>query len=94
MGIRHVFVRLAAVIVLGGAASGCVMTDWRDYPPLPQPASACFWMTQDGSRWEAMAGVPNKQACFELDSCSGGQGQSGGGCYKWASGPDAKGEKW
>ena len=26
----------------------------------------------------------NKKECFELDSCDGGLGKSGGGCYKWA----------
>ena len=62
---------------------------------LPMPARhACYWMTQDGSQWIEMSGVSSKTQCFALDSCSGGQGLSGGGCYKWAPGAAAPGEPW
>jgi hypothetical protein len=56
--------------------------------------NACYWMTEDGSRWVLMSEVETKKQCFELDSCSGGKGMSGGGCYKWAPSTDAKARPW
>ena len=35
-----------------------------------------------------------KQACYALDSCDGGLGRSGGGCYKWATGSGNKRTPW
>lgn len=36
----------------------------------------------------------SKRECRTFDSCYGGKGKSGGGCYKWATSPDASGEGW
>ncbi|MDE1465332.1 hypothetical protein [Spartinivicinus poritis] len=36
----------------------------------------------------------SKYECYELDSCDGGLSKSGGGCYKWATSPDAEREPW
>jgi len=49
---------------------------------------SCYWLEPDGERWEWRPHF-TRQMCYENDSCSGGLGQSGGGCYKWAAGPDA-----
>lgn len=58
-------------------------------------SAACFWL-QSGpaGRWQAMPQFSNKQACFAQDSCDGGLGQSGGGCYKWADSADAPAQRW
>lgn len=61
----------------------------------PAPArAACYWMTNDGAQWVEFSEVRTKTQCFALDSCSGGQGLSGGGCYKWAPGAAAPAEPW
>jgi len=60
----------------------------------------CFWMENSSGKFKwVMADTIyrktlTKQQCFELDSCSGGLGRSGGGCYKWATSSDAPGIKW
>ena len=78
---------LLAAVALAFLATGCVT--------LPKhERRACYWMTEDGSRWVDRSDVATKAACFELDSCSGGQGMSGGGCYKWSTGADKPGVKW
>ena len=67
---------------------------------MPTPASNtkgynCYWMENRSGKneWVLLLGVP-KSRCFELDSCSDGLKQSNGGCYKWATSPDAKPEPW
>ena len=56
----------------------------------------CYWMeTHSGEfRWVALRASYDKQRCFEADSCSGGLGGSGGGCYKWSEGPEADAVPW
>ncbi len=51
-------------------------------------AETCYWMDPgQGNIWvSAPQGNIEKHACFELDSCDGGEGKSQGGCYKWATG--------
>lgn len=51
----------------------------------------CYWMENISGRFEwvpaEVGGIyrgEGYQRCFELDSCNGGRGDSGGGCYKWA----------
>lgn len=58
--------------------------------------SACYWMENtSGNPWvPAPQGNISKQQCYDLDSCDGGKGQSGGGCYKWATSADAQREPW
>lgn len=62
----------------------------------------CFWMeTSSGDfnwiRVEEAFGLSEKMTqteCYQLDSCEGGEGQSGGGCYKWAESADAEAIQW
>lgn len=60
----------------------------------------CFWMENYSGnfKWVPASTVYHKeltkQECFELDSCDGGLGRSAGGCYKWATSPDAPRIKW
>lgn len=60
----------------------------------PRRANACYWLSNVTNQWEAWPEAETKQHCYELDSCSGGLGASGGGCYKWSSGPDGPQNRW
>ncbi len=59
-------------------------------------ADSCFWMSTDaGNPWVAAPqGNIDKDECFNQDSCDGGNGASGGGCYKWAASADAPRDPW
>ncbi len=49
--------------------------------------AGCYWMenTTGNYCWvHAPYDGATKAECFSLDSCDGGKGTSGGGCYKWA----------
>ena len=60
----------------------------------------CYWMGfHDTSTWDAWCWAPTSEgstfeACYQLDSCDGGLGSSGGGCYKWASSSEAPRSPW
>lgn len=57
----------------------------------------CFWMENiTGSYcWvDAPQGKVDKARCKQLDSCSGGDGESGGGCYKYSKGYAAPRLAW
>jgi hypothetical protein len=63
-------------------------------------AAQCFWMENYSGKftWVSAEAVQQriltKQECFSLDSCDGGQGGSGGGCYKWANSPEGERFAW
>lgn len=56
----------------------------------------CYWMenTSGNYCWVPATWASDKGACYALDSCDGGLGQSGGGCYKWAAGTSAPRHPW
>lgn len=58
--------------------------------------TGCYWMenTSGNYCWVPSPWTPSFQDCFAADSCDGGLGQSGGGCYKWAAGSDAPRTSW
>lgn len=62
--------------------------------------TACYWMgfhdtgTWDAWCWEPASSVATFEACYQMDSCDGGLGASGGGCYKWASSSEAPRTPW
>ena len=68
-------------------------------PPVTAPPTVtnmqCYWMENYSGKYNW---VPFKYAdkgqCYQLDSCDGGKGLSGGGCYKWAAGPNAARQPW
>ncbi|WP_216607894.1 hypothetical protein [Vibrio sp. RE88] len=62
----------------------------------PLPSLSCYWMENyDNFSWvPAPQGELSKQQCYELNSCGDGGKQSGGGCYKWASGPEQPAHPW
>ncbi|WP_291204921.1 hypothetical protein [Hyphomonas sp.] len=63
------------------------------YPANTWPGQ-CYWLSDTGEGWLARADLPGPDYCHELDSCAGGAGLSGGGCYKWADGPHAPAKPW
>jgi len=61
-------------------ASVCESIDYGGEP-------GCFWMENTTKNWcwvKTPIKATTKERCMQLDSCNGGGGQSGGGCYKWA----------
>lgn len=58
-----------------------------------QAANSCFHQS-GATSWSARPDLGDKQSCYYMDSCRGGVGESGGGCYKWAASADAEPEPW
>lgn len=52
----------------------------------PYLGEQCYWMenTSGSYCWVPATWVGSFQDCYRMDSCDGGLGESGGGCYKWA----------
>jgi hypothetical protein len=65
-----------------------------DSASLPAAAAQCYWLSNAGEGWVAQPDLADPDYCYELDSCAGGLGLSGGGCYKWAASADAPGIPW
>jgi hypothetical protein len=80
---------LVFVAALAGSLSACVMSE-----EAPVPATQCYWLSNEGAGWVSRPDLPDPELCFEMDSCSGGAGLSGGGCYKWATDADAPAAPW
>lgn len=65
-------------------------------PENKQDNSAkCYWMENSSGKyiWVPAENI-SKVACYNLDSCSGGKKESRGGCYKWATSPEATALPW
>ncbi|GAN00061.1 hypothetical protein U91I_03724 [alpha proteobacterium U9-1i] len=84
----HKTLTLLATAALAATISACAVLS-ADEPPM-----ACYWLSNVTNQWEAMPGVDTRGQCARLDSCSGGKGESGGGCYKWSSGADGPQIPW
>ena len=60
----------------------------------------CYWKENYSGKYkwipsENVIGEKySKSSCYAADSCSGGLGQSGGGCYKWSVGADGEAIAW
>ncbi|MGB3327370.1 MAG: hypothetical protein WBA46_00365 [Thermomicrobiales bacterium] len=79
--------------------SGCTVTCDTGYLPcstgccaFPPPGS-CWWMENFGNLDWVPANLGYDE-CKAADSCSGGGGQSGGGCYKWTVGQNDPFTSW
>lgn len=57
-------------------------------------ATGCYWMENYTGRYCWIPVARSEVQCYRLDSCSGGLGWSGGGCYKWADGSEEPGYPW
>ena len=60
-----------------------------------KPAGRCYWMENYSGQYQWVPAntvygrEPSREECFELDSCNGGKGRSGGGCYRWSAAVDS-----
>ena len=54
---------------------------------------SCYWM-ENKSPWNWVLSSWDFNGCKERDSCDGGDGMSGGGCYKWALSPTSPRVPW
>ena len=67
---------------------------------LKQTQYQCFWMENYSGKYtwvlapRFLYADQGKARCQALDSCNGGGGRSGGGCYKWSKGSNAPRESW
>ena len=92
MGMRARLIALVFGVAIAGALSACAT---HEEPAAPIAAAAqCYWLSNAGAGWVARPDLSEAELCFEMDSCSGGVGLSGGGCYKWAIGADAPAIPW
>lgn len=62
----------------------------KTYTHIKEYGASCYWMENYSGKFEwisvkdALGKKYSKEECFAADSCDGGLGESGGGCYKWA----------
>lgn len=61
-----------------------------------ETSASCYWMENHTGKyhWVPFPANANKKQCYQLDSCDGGLGLSGGGCYKWARNRNAPRLSW
>jgi hypothetical protein len=89
---RALWISLIVGIAITGALSACATGD--EQPAAPAAVAQCYWLSNEGAGWVARPDLVDAELCFEMDSCSGGVGLSGGGCYKWAIAPNAPATPW
>jgi hypothetical protein len=90
---RALWISLIVGIALAGGLSACA----TQHEPAAVTAAAqaqCYWLSDEGAGWVARPDLADAELCFEMDSCSGGLGMSGGGCYKWAASEEAPAAPW
>lgn len=80
---------LVLIAAVTGMLSACAARE-----ELPARAAQCYWLSNQGEGWVSRPDLSEPELCFEMDSCSGGVGLSGGGCYKWAIDADAPAAPW
>lgn len=80
---------LVLATAIAGVVAACAAIERG--PPL---TAQCYWLSNEGAGWVSRPDLAEPELCFEMDSCSGGVGLSGGGCYKWAAGADAPAIPW
>lgn len=83
---------LLAIVTVGVCVSACA--SFNPFAPHTQTAAQCYWLSNVTNAWEARPDVDTRAACGALDSCSGGGGESGGGCYKWTAHPNDPQNRW
>lgn len=88
---RALWLSLIVSAALAGALSACA-TGGEEAAPTAN--AQCYWLSNEGAGWVARPDLADAELCFEMDSCSGGVGLSGGGCYKWARTADAPAAPW
>lgn len=85
---------------LGHSIGGCYMWSTaadaprRPWTVAPAETYACYWLSNEGEGWVERPDLATERQCFEMDSCDGGLGYSGGGCYMWSTAADAPRRPW
>lgn len=75
-----------------------ILTSCKTFNLFEEPQ--CYWEKNyvHEHKWlpaqEVIGEKYNKSSCYAADSCNGGLGQSGGGCYKWSVEPNGKAIAW
>lgn len=80
-------------VTIAACISGCVAMGPMGAQQATTPLQ-CYWLSNVDNAWQAMPDVQTQEQCYALDSCSGGLGESGGGCYKWANGATEAPRPW
>jgi hypothetical protein len=104
---RHVGAPGAVVVVDAHVAPAPVYVVPASEPVHAAPAPAqspcaaysgtgCYWMENSSGNycWVPADWANTFEECFAMDSCDGGRGESGGGCYKWAESSHANRVAW
>jgi hypothetical protein len=86
---RALLMSIVAGTALAGGLAACATSD-----EPPAAAAQCYWLSNQGEGWVVRPDLSEAGLCFEMDTCSGGVGLSGGGCYKWAVGPRGSATPW
>ena len=100
MNIVKSFFAVSIFISMAIGLNGCGTLTKNNAPK--NDACQCFWMENYSGQYKwvpfesirATEGKITKTECYALDSCDGGLGHSGGGCYKWALGPENNRVPW
>ncbi|OED38156.1 hypothetical protein AB833_20985 [Chromatiales bacterium (ex Bugula neritina AB1)] len=84
---------------LGSTSTDCgVVSTERSSVCANEPlGTQCYWMENSSGNYcwvKSPSGVGDINSCKALDSCNGGGGASGGGCYKWAECPNCNRFPW
>lgn len=78
---RALWISILGALAIAGALAACATSE----SPQTAAGAQCYWLSNEGAGWLVRPDLTTARACFEMDSCSGGAGLSGGGCYKWAT---------
>jgi hypothetical protein len=83
---------LLATVTIAACVSACA--SFNPFAPRVEAHAQCYWLSNVTNAWQAMPEADTRQRCYQLDSCSGGEGQSGGGCYKWTARANDPQNRW
>lgn len=77
---------LLSVLLVALALAGCIV--------VKEDGTGCYWMENVSGGYSWVSTSLDFQSCYAQDSCDGGLGESGGGCYKWADCSDCERYPW
>lgn len=88
-------VRVALVLAIPLAYMGAAGESANETANAAQTrGGSCYWMeSRPPYNWQSRSRY-DLAACYDMDSCDGGRGHSGGGCYKWADCPTCERYPW
>lgn len=87
---RNSLAAILAVVTIAACVSACAILK----PDASKQPAQCYWLSDTTNTWQARPDVDTRQLCYQLDSCSGGLSESGGGCYKWTVNANDPQNRW